>query len=471
MKIHFIGIGGIGMSALAQLHAMGGDIVTGSDRLINKGMVDLPVFKALRDLGAVIFPQDGSGIDETTELVVVSSAIESDNPELVKAQSLGINLMHRSELLASHVAKNKTIAISGTSGKSTTTAMLFDILMAADMSPSVITGATLLSLQDKGFFGNVYKGAGNLLIIEADESDGSLVKYSPEVGVCLNIQKDHKELDVLRGFFTTFAKQCNSFLYNADEPELKDIFNGYKTFGLEHGDVRAVNLEMDGFGTTFYVEDQKFTLNIPGRYNVQNAVAAIAVAKELSVPLHVAAEALKNYKGVYRRFNSIGKHNDIEVIDDFAHNPHKLGAALKAAQLRGARVFAYFQPHAFASIKLLKDEFVDMLAVTLRPQDKFWLTEAYYPGGTIPEGVTAKSVYDGAVGKGLTNVYFDPCREDIAAVIEEEAKPGDVIMVMGARDPSLTNFAKSILEAVKFTHSKPTCPACMLGNCCIGFKE
>jgi len=461
MKIHFIGIGGIGMSALAQLHAMGGDIVTGSDRLINKGMTDLPVFNALRKLGVVIFPQDGSGMNKNTELVVLSSAIEEDNLELLKAKELGLKIIHRSELLAAQIAKGRTIAVSGTSGKSTTTAMIFEILTAAGLSPSVIAGGTLLSLQEKGFYGNVYKGAGDLLVIEADESDGSIVKYHTEIGICLNIQKDHKEVDVLHGFFKTFAAQCKTFIYNGGETGLSEIFQKYKSFSLKD----AQNIKMDGFGSSFTFAGQKFKLNIPGEHNIKNALAAITVCKELGVDLKAAAAALENFKGVYRRFNVIGKHNEVEVIDDFAHNPHKLSAALRAAQLRGKRVLAYFQPHAFASIQLLTKEFVEMLVRTLRPQDIFWLTEAYYPGGTIPKGVTAENI---AKTANLKNVIFDKCREKILEEIVKSAKPGDIIMVMGARDPSLTNFAKQILETLKTQkRAVPECKICMLGNCCI----
>ena len=194
MKIHFVGIGGVGMSALAQLHAMSGDTVTGSDRLISKGYTDLALWTYLKNLGISLFAQDGSGIDEKTELVVLSSAIEDDNPEIKKAKQLGIQIMHRSELLAKHVATHKTVAVSGTSGKSTTTAMVYDILAFAGLSPSVITGAAILSLQkEQGVFGNVYKGESDILVIEADESDGSIVKYHPYLGLCLNLRKDHKE--------------------------------------------------------------------------------------------------------------------------------------------------------------------------------------------------------------------------------------------------------------------------------------
>lgn len=471
MKIHFIGVGGIGMSALAQLYAMSGYDVTGSDRLLSKGHRDLPVFKALEKLGVRVFPQDGSGIVEGIDLVVVSSAIEEINDELKKAKELNLKIIHRSELLDENVRKSRTVAISGTSGKSTVTAMVFEILTEAGLSPSVITGATLLSLQEKGFYGNVYKGQSDILVIEADESDGSLVHYHPEIGVCLNIQKDHKEIDVLKGYFKTFSENCKTFIANAEEENILEHLKAHKTFGLEGGNTCAQKIISDGYGSAFMVDGQNFKINLPGLHNVKNALAAIAVAKELSVNLNVMAYALSNFKGVYRRFNSVGTFNKIEVVDDFAHNPHKISATLRAAQLRGERVLAFFQPHAFASIKLLKDDFIEEISKNLREQDKFYLTEVYYPGGTIPEGITARSVYEGLEKKGHTNIYYNECRECLAQQIIAEAKEGDVIMVMGARDPSLTNFAKKIFLSLADGHNTPECGECLVNICCMKYKK
>jgi len=459
------------MSALAQLYAMGGYTVTGSDRLLSKGHGGLPVFQALEKLNIKVFPQDGSAISKDIDMVVVSSAIEADVPELQKAKDLGLKIIHRSELLDENVKKSRTIAVSGTSGKSTVTAMVFEILTEAGLSPSVITGATLLSLQEKGFYGNVYKGQSDILVIEADESDGSLTRYHAEIGVCLNIQKDHKEIDALKDIFKTFSKNCKTFIANAEEENISSSLTPQKTFGLGAGDTRAQKIISDGYGSAFVVDGQNFKLNIPGVHNVQNALAAIAVAKEMGVKLNVAAYALSNFKGVYRRFNSVGIVNKVEVIDDFAHNPHKLSATLRAAQLRGKRVISFFQPHAFASIKLLKDDFIEQISKVVRPEDKFYLTEVYYPGGTIPEGVSAKSVYDGLLAKGLKNIFYDECRECIAEKIVKDAQEGDVIMVMGARDPSLTNFAKKILLSLAEGYKKPGCEECLVNICCMHYKK
>jgi UDP-N-acetylmuramate--alanine ligase len=461
MKIHFVGIGGIGMSALAQLHALGGDEVTGSDRLINKGFTKLPVWDALVKLGVKIYPQDASGVDGRTDTVVLTSAIEPDNVEIAKAKQLSIPILHRSDLLARHVKESWTIAISGTSGKSTTTAMLFEILRVAGKEPSLITGGLLLSLQAEGFYGNVYKGKSDILVIEADESDGTLVNYRPKIGVMLNLAKDHKELDVLKGYFKKFSINCDTFIINGEEKPLKEIAGGCKTFGLKTGGTSAGDIKLDGFGSTFTVDGVPFKLHVPGEHNIKNALAAIAAARESGVSLEIASKALANFKGVYRRFNTVGVHNNIEVVDDFAHNPHKVAATLKAAHLRGKRVLAFFQPHAYASVQLLLKEFIEEFSAALKGDDILWLGEIYYAGGSIPSNISSRLIYEGLKNKGA-NARFLPCRNEAAADIAAAARPGDVVLVLGARDPTLTAFARQISDAVKTgTPDKKHCKDCL----------
>ncbi len=471
MNIHFVGIGGVGMSALAQLHAMGGDRVTGSDRLISKGYTDMALWDYLKKLHIGLFPQDGSGIDHHTDLVILSSAIEADNPELLKAKALNIPTMHRSELLAKHVAEHRTIAVSGTSGKSTTTAMVYDILAFAGLSPSVITGAAILSLQkEQGVFGNVYKGESDILVIEADESDGSIVNYHPHLGLCLNLQKDHKEIEILQGYFKEFVSHCKTAIINAEEENLRTIAPEAKTFGLSLGDIHPTDIKVDGFGSDFTIQGQPFRLQVPGVHNVCNAVAAVSAALQMGVDLDTCAKALNKFQGIARRFASIGSYDKIEVVDDFAHNPHKLGATIAAAHLRGKRVFAFYQPHAFASIKLLGAEFVDSFAKHIGPQDHLWLTEVYYPGGTIPQGVSCRTVFEGLKARGV-NVSYDDCRERILAEMAAAAQPGDILLVLGARDPTLTDFARKLLASLKERQPVAECKNCMLGNCCLACSK
>jgi len=453
MKIHFVGIGGVGMSALAQIHAMSGDEVSGSDRLISNGFTNLPVWDSLKKLGIKLYPQDGSGIRNNTDVVVLTSAIEPDNIEIQIAKKYSIPILHRSDLLAKHVKESWTIAISGTSGKSTTTALLFEVLRHAGKDPSLITGAMLLSLQEEGYCGNVYKGKSNILVIEADESDGTLVNYHPKIGVMLNLAHDHKDIKILKGFFQKFSINCDKFIINAEEDNLKELAGPCKTFGLKKGEVHADNLKLDGFGSEFTALGQNFKIHLPGEHYVKDALAVIAVAHEMGIDLKLAAEAIDNFKGVYRRFNSIGISNGIEVIDDFAHNPHKLSATLKAAHLRGKRVLAFFQPHAYTSVQLLHDEFVEEFTANIKKDDILWLAEIYYAGGTVPADIKSSMISEPLKKNGV-DVRTLTDRKEIAADIAASAKPGDVVMVMGARDPTITDFAKEIFATIKAKNEK-----------------
>lgn len=459
-KIHFSGIGGNGMSALAQLHAMSGDTITGSDRLLDKGYTSLPIWDKLTQLGVKFTPQDGSGVTKDLDAVVLSTAIENDNPEVARAKEFGIKIIHRSELLASHVNGFKTVAISGTSGKSTTTAMLFEILRQAGKAPSVITGAPIVSLQEEGLLGNVYRGKSDLLVIEADESDGSLVNYKPALGVMLNLTRDHKELDVLFGYFRKFKPNCGKFITNADEDNLAE-FAGNNSFGINKGTVRAENVKLDAFSTSFTVNGLKFNMSLIGRHNVENAIAAIAAALELGASLGDCAEALCTFKGVYRRFQSLGNANGVEVIDDFAHNPAKIAASLAAARLRGKRVLAVYQPHGYAPVKMLKNELIASFSAGLGEKDRIWFPEIYYVGGTADRSISSKDLSDAIAARG-GNARFLACREEIIPEIMAAAQPGDVVLVMGARDPTLSNYAKTVLTALKTRQASASCQKCTL---------
>jgi len=445
MRIHFSGVGGFGMSALAQIHAMDGSPATGSDRLFDQG--GNPVLKAkLEALGIKLYPQDGSAISKETDLAVLSTAIEGDNPEVAAAKRLGVPLMHRSELLAKHVAGMRTIAVTGTSGKSTVVAMIYEILEAAGRAPSVITGGNLLALQKRGFFGNAFRGRSSLLVIEADESDGSLLNYKPAVGVFLNLTKDHKEVPVMREILRKFRDNVQTALVNADDPNLSD-FRGDSTFGVGRGTVRAEIVELAAGASRFRVGGEEFVLPLTGRYNVENAVAAVAAAVNEGVTLADCRRALAAYQGVARRFQSLGTARGVEVVDDFAHNPAKIAAALTAAQLRSPRILAVYQPHGFAPTRLLKDELIEAFARALRPDDRLWLPDIYYVGGTTSQDISSRDVVEPLRRRGR-KAFHVPRRADIVAEVAAQAREGDLVLVMGARDPSLSDFAHDILGAL-----------------------
>ena len=444
--IHFVGIGGAGMSALAQIHALDGGPATGSDRDFDLGR-GAGLRRKLEALGVRLFPQDGSAISRETALVVLSTAIEDANPEIAAARALSVPLMHRSEFLARHVSGMRTIAVTGTSGKSTVVAMIFEILEGAGRAPSVITGGALLALQKRGLTGNAFRGKSDLLVVEADESDGSLVNYKPAVGVFLNLTKDHLEVSALREIFLKFRGNVATALVNSDDPALKDV-RADSTFGLSTGGVRAEDAVLSADGSAFRVTDVAFTLPVPGRHNVENAVAAIAACRNEGVPLADCARALASFQGVARRFQSLGIARGVEVVDDFAHNPAKIAATLTAARLRAGRVLAVYQPHGFAPTRHLKNELIAAFAEGLRPGDRLWLPDIYYVGGTASKDISSADVVDPLRAKGL-NAFHVPDRAALVPLIAAEAKAGDLVIVMGARDPSLSDFAGEILAALR----------------------
>ena len=443
--IHFVGVGGAGMSALAQIHAMDGGPATGSDRDFDRNRGGA-LKKKLEALGIRIFPQDGTAITTATNLVVLSTAIEDSNPEIAAAKRLNVPLMHRSEFLARHVSLMRTIAVTGTSGKSTVVAMIFEILEAAGRGPSIITGGSLLALQKRGLTGNAFRGKSDLLVVEADESDGSLVNYKPAVGVFLNLTKDHLEVAALREIFLKFRANVATALVDSDDPALADI-RADKTFGLESGSVRAEDLALSASGSTFRVSNTSFSLPAPGRHNAANAIAAIAACVNEGVSLPDCARALASFQGVARRFQSLGSARGVEVVDDFAHNPAKIAATLTAARLRGRRTLAVYQPHGFAPTRHLKNELIEAFAAGLRPLDRLWLPDIYYVGGTASKDISSADVVEPLRARGLAAFHIAD-RSAIPALIAAEAREGDLILVMGARDPSLSDFARELLAAL-----------------------
>jgi UDP-N-acetylmuramate--alanine ligase len=444
--IHFVGIGGAGMSALAQIHAMDGGPATGSDRDFDLGR-GASLRKKLEALGVRLLPQDGRAITKEMNLVVLSTAIENENPEIAAAKALGVPLMHRSEFLARHVSSMRTIAVTGTSGKSTVVAMIFEILEAAGRGPSVITGGALIALQRRGLTGNAFRGKSDILVVEADESDGSLVNYKPAVGVFLNLTKDHLEVSALREIFLKFRDNVATALVNADDPALADI-RAEVSFGLSSGSVHAEDLTLNAAGSAFRVQGVSFTLPVPGRHNAENAMAAIATCVNEGVSLSDCARALASFQGVARRFQSLGSARGVEVVDDFAHNPAKIAATLTAAHLRARRILAVYQPHGFAPTRHLKNELIATFAAGLRPNDRLWLPDIYYVGGTASKDISSRDVVDPLRAKGLNAIHV-PERAAIVALIAAEATEGDLVLVMGARDPSLSDFALAVLTALR----------------------
>jgi len=442
----FIGIAGTGMSALAQYLRGIGKNVSGSDRYFKEGEYNETKEK-LEAEGIHCFLQDGSGITASTDLIVVSTAIEDTVAEVQKAKQLNIPIIKRSELLALIAASKKTIAIGGTSGKSTTTAMLFDILGHAGMQPSIISGAGLVSIIRGGKIGNAKVGAGEWLVIEADESDGSIVHYKPEVGVLLNIDKDHKEIDALMKIFTTFKNNSRKFIVNQSHSLARTLSQNINyDFSTEKNDPAgyvATNFNQDSLKIQFTIDNIQFSIDTVGKHNMENALAAVAIANQIGVDLKTCAEALSEYEGIYRRHQVYGNKNGVWLIDDYAHNPAKCAASIRACQPIAPKVIAWFQPHGYAPTKFLKNDFVEEISRALRPQDEIWMSEIFYAGGTTTKDISAKDLIDDLKVKGV-QAFFKENRDDLIASVRSHFTDECVLLLMGARDPSLEQFANLV---------------------------
>jgi len=446
-RLHFAGVGGSGMSALAQYVAQRGGRASGSDRSFDQGL-GVGARALLERAGVAMWPQDGSGVAGDCAAVVYSTAVEEQVPDFSEAKRLGIPLVHRSELLAHFVASRRTLAITGTSGKSTTVAMVFEILRGAGRDPSVITGGPLVALEREGLWGNAWAGASDLLVVEADESDGSVVRYRPAVGVILNLQRDHKEMDEVAGMFAAFREQAREGFVVGEAANLEPFAQGATVFGLGAGaGVRAVELVENGAGSSFRVEATPFRLNIPGRHNVENALAAIAACRAVDLPLAAMVAPLEHFQGVARRFQVLGAARGVEVVDDFGHNPAKVAAAIRTAHLRAGRVLAVFQPHGYGPMRFLRADFVATFAAELNPQDRLWLLEVFYAGGTATRDFSAADVVLEIAARGV-QAAFAPSRAWLVEAICAQARAGDLVLVMGARDPSLTQLARDILASL-----------------------
>ncbi len=439
-SLHFTGILGIGMSAIAQFLAADMKI-TGSDRGCGSEAVAFPE-TALRSLGCGIFPQDGSGIDQTCGGVVISTAIEESNPDLIRARELNIPVLHRSEILAAIVNSYRTISVTGTSGKSTVSAMIFHVLRECGIDASYIGGANLHALRDLGMIGNGFRGSSDVLVIEADESDGTVVRYHPELSVLLNISRDHKEEQEVEAMLTTAASQSSFVVKNGEDVRLTAIKGTTFGFGCNN-DFFPDTFASSPHGVTGTIKSEPFSVQFPGNHTVSNILATVAAVHYFGVELSHALTALSSYRGIERRFDRYPVSETITVIDDYAHNPEKLAAAIRAAQELSPAVTAIFQPHGFGPLKFMYDDLKTMFAEVIRPSDRLIFLPTYYAGGTVDKSVDSDSLSAELSESVVVN------REDLPQYLRTTRRDPDAIILLGARDPSLPILAREIQTVLK----------------------
>ncbi len=448
LNYHLVGLGGSGMSALAQVLSARGHKVSGSDRSLDRGL-NHSFFQKLSRLGVKDLPQDGTGPGNGADIVVVSSAIEETNPDIKSARQHDIPIVNRATLLSVLFNDLQGIAIGGTNGKTTVTGMTGWILDRAGIDPTVIAGGVMKNYSNGSGPGNVRLGRSNVCVIEADESDGSLVYYRPKVGVITNVTKDHKPMSELKTLFSTFAESSQTLVVGADCPVAAGInpkAGEAVTFGLsEKALYRATDVNCKEWSSVFKVNDVVFELGIPGRHNVMTALAATAAAAAMSVTLQVSAEALRDFRGIDRRLNLMGEGRGVKVIDDFAHNPQKIKAAIEAVRRVARRILAIYQPHGYSPTRFLKDELIQTFSEELSGADVLYMPEIFYAGGTAKKDISSGDITEALETKGIS-ARFIPERAKIIPAVCAEARDGDVILVMGARDDTLTDFASEILS-------------------------
>src|SRR5215510_10028195 len=434
--VHFVGIGGIGMSGIAEVLLNLGYKVTGSD------IRATAITDRLEQLGAAVYVRHAAENVKGAHVVVTSSAVRADNPEIQEAQRRKIPVIARAEMLAELARLKYAITVAGTHGKTTTTSMIATILDRAGYDPTVVVGGLLNTIGS-----NAHLGKGDFIVLEADESDRSFLLLSPTIAVVTNIEADHldhyRDLEDIQTAFLSFINKVPFYgaaILCIDEPAVQSLIPHVKRRIITYGtaataDVCITEVQLEGLGSTFTLRfgggSQKFKLNVPGMHNVLNATAAFAAARDMDLDrlgANVIADALESFRGVDRRFQ-IKSRDQVTVIDDYAHHPTEIRATLSAAKSGNfQRIFAVFQPHRYTRTFHLFDDF----ARAFNLADVVLLLDIYPAGETPIEGVTTPALIEKLKGFGHKNAIYAPTFEMIESYIIANAKAGDAVVVMGA---------------------------------------
>lgn len=456
----FCGVGGSGMMPLAMIVQAQGGRISGSDRALDQGRTP-EKFDWLRAHGVALHPQDGSGVVSADQVVVATGAVEDTVPDIGAARRVGAVIKTRPQLLSELFnAAPTSVGVAGTSGKSTITGMIAWILDHAGRAPAVVNGAVMKNFATPDQpFASALVGGPDLFVAEVDESDGSIARYDPTVAVVSNISLDHKSMEELRELFGGFVGRSATAVLNLDNPETAALAQTLApdkaiTFALgeEEADLSAHDLQPLPTGMTFELRvrgeaARSVTLTVPGAHNVANALAALGAVRALGVDLDQAVAALETFSGIRRRLEVVGTQGGVTVIDDFAHNPDKIAATLKTLHAFDGRLLILFQPHGFGPLKLMQQEFVEGFAGLMRHDDVLLMPEPVYYGGTTDRSVGSEDIAAGVRAAGR-QAQAQATRADCGDRIVDMARPGDRVVVMGARDDSLSTFAAELLARI-----------------------
>lgn len=434
--IHFVGIGGIGMSGIAEVLLNLGYAISGSD--LNPS----DITQRLASLGAIIFRgHKASHIGDATDVVVTSTAVKADNPEVLEAHRRNIPVIPRAEMLAELLKMKFSIAVSGSHGKTTTTSMVATVLAHGGLDPTMVIGGKLASIGS-----NAKMGKGAIIVAEADESDGSFLKLSPSLAVITNIDLEHldyyRDMGEIKEAFLQFANSVpfyGSTILCADDRHVQDILPKIKRKTITYGlgpplDYRAVDISFAGFSTHFSLYHREnllgdVSLNVPGLFNVYNALAVIAVARELEMEFSTIREGLQNFTGVHRRLEVKGKVRGVTVIDDYGHHPTEIRETLAAArQVWKEKIIIVFQPHRYTRTKALFHEFLTAFS----DADTLIVTDIYPAGEEAIEGINAIALCEGIRECGQRDVMYLPGFDEIVDHLLLTTKPSDIVITLGA---------------------------------------
>jgi UDP-N-acetylmuramate--alanine ligase len=460
----FCGIGGSGMTPLALIIQARGGRVEGSDRALDQGR-NSERFDFLRARGMLLHPQDGSGIKRADQILVTSTAVEETVPDVQAARRIGAAITSRANLLAQLFNRAPLgIGVAGTSGKSTTVGMIGWILHRAGRSPTIMNGADMKNFTGEGSpVASARVGEGDIFVSEVDESDGSIGLFEPRMAVVNNISLDHKSLEELRALFKGFIAKAQTVVLNLDNAEAAALAADVKpeqalTYSLRDAPAGLLAFPplQSPIGVAFQVkahdtgETVAVELKVPGLHNVANALAALSVAKACGVSLAEAAAHLGSFSGIRRRLEVVGTANEITVIDDFAHNPDKISATLETMHAFPGRLLLMFQPHGYGPIRLMRNALVECFASGLRDDDVLVMPEPVYFGGTVDRSVGSRDIVCDIERRGRKAFSF-PDRSACGDALVGLARRGDRIVVMGARDDSLSQFAHELVRRLAVT--------------------